>query len=171
MNLEQLIIRVAKEKDINYIANIKVYGWKNTYAEIIDSKILDNMSIEKEINSYRSKYSLNDIFVAELEGEIVGFCRTYDYNVPQYDSDIDCEIREIYVKSDIKRMGIGTKLFNFVLNYYKMKNKNKLYLGVFESNTSARNFYEKMGGQIWKKDFLEIDGKKYPTISYIYKLK
>ena len=50
-------------------------------------------------------------------------------------------------------------------------NKNKLYLEVFEDNYKSRNFYEKMGGTLWKKDFIDIEGKKYSTVSYIYDLR
>ena len=86
------------------------------------------------------------------------------------DSDIDCEIREIYIRPDIKRMGIGSKLFNYILNYFKNKGKRKLYLGVFKENYKAKKFYEKMGGTLWKSRYLEIKGIKYQTISYVYKL-
>ncbi len=78
---------------------------------------------------------------------------------------------EIYVRPDIKRMGIGSKIFNYVLKYFKQKGKTKLYLGVFEDNYKSRNFYEKMGGILGKKDNLEIKGKYYSTVSYTYNLR
>lgn len=172
INLDEIIIRNATINDIEKIATIKVNGWKNAYTDIIDNNYLNNMPIEKEINSYSNKYSLNDVYVAELNNEIVGFCRVYDYDKYEFeDPEIDCEIREIYVRPDIKRMGIGSKLFTYVLNYFKNKGKKKLYLGVFKDNYKSRNFYEKMGGTLWKNDFLEINGIKYPTVSYLYKLR
>lgn len=171
MDLEQLVIRNATKEDISKIVDIKVSGWKNAYTGIISEDILNNMSVEKETFSYTNKYSLNDVFVAVLNNEIVGFCRVYDYDTPQYDSDIDCEVREIYIRPDIKGKGIGSKLFKYVLDYFKSKNKYKLYLGVFEDNYKSRKFYEKMGGTLWKKDFLKIGETNYPTVSYIYNLR
>ncbi len=172
MDLDNLIIRNATINDIDRIAKIKVDGWKNTYSNIIDSSILNNLSIEKEKESYLNKYSLNDVFVVENNEDILGFCRVYDYEESPYeDKDIDCEIREIYVRTDLKRMGIGGKLFTFILNHFKNKGKNKLYLGVFEDNYNSRKFYEKMGGSLYKKDSLTINGKDYPTVSYLYDLK
>ena len=118
-----------------------------------------------------NSYSLKDVFVAELNNEVVGFCRVYDYDKSEFeDTEIDCEIREIYVRPDIKRMGIGSKLFNYILNYFKNKGKRKLYLGVFEDNFKSRKFYEKMGGTIWKNGYLEIEKIKYPIVSYLYGL-
>ncbi len=129
------------------------------------------MSIEKERNAYTNKYSLDDVFVAETSDGIVGFCRIYDYRESPYDDkEIDCEIREIYVNSEMKRMGIGSKLFSYVLDYLKYKGKKKLYLGVFENNYKSRKFYEKMGGTLGKKSSLEIKGKEYPIVTYIYYL-
>ena len=171
MNLEELVIRNATKDDISKIVDIKVRGWKNAYEDIISEDILNNMSVEKETFSYTNKYSLSDIFVATIKEEIVGFCRVYDYDSPQYDSDVDCEVREIYVRPDIKGKGIGSKLFEFVLDYFKNKDKFKLYLGVFEQNYKSRKFYEKMGGTLWKKDYLKIGETNYPTVSYIYELR
>ena len=172
MNYENIIIRKANNGDIDEIANIKVNGWKTAYDGMIDKDILDSMDINKEIDSYTNHYSLDNVFVAESNGEVLGFCRVYDYdNSPYEDKLIDCEIREIYVRPDIKRMGIGSKMFDYVLNYFKQKGKIKLYLGVFEDNYKSRSFYEKMGGILGKKDSLIINGKSYSTVSYTYNLK
>lgn len=55
------------------------------------------MQVGKEIFSYNNKYSLNDVYIAELNNEVVGFCRTYDYDKYEFkDTEIDCEIREIW---------------------------------------------------------------------------
>ncbi len=172
MQYENIIIRKANQSDIEQIAAIKIKGWKTAYEDMIDKEILDNMDIKKEIENYTNRYSLDNVFVADNNGEILGFCRVYDYDDSPYeDKEIDCEIREIYVRPDIKRMGIGSKIFNYVFQYFKQKNKNKLYLGVFEHHYKSRNFYEKMGGILGKKDNLEIKGKYYSTVSYTYNLR
>ena len=171
MNLDNLNIRNATRADIDQIVSIKVYGWKSAYINIIDNKFLNDMSEDKERKAYTNKYSLDDVFVAETNDDIVGFCRIYDYKESPYDDkEIDCEIREIYVKPEMKRMGIGSKLFSYVLEYLKNEGKRKLYLGVFENNYKSRKFYEKMGGTPGKKGSLEIKDKEYPIVSYIYYL-
>ena len=165
-----IIIRQAQSKDIESIAMIKVAGWQNAYKGIIDDEYLMSMSVSEQINAIKS-YSLDTIFVAENEKEIIAFCRFYDYDKPVYeDKEIDCEIREIYVKPEIKRHGVGSNLFIHTMNYFLQNGKKKLYLGCFKGNLNARKFYEKMGGISQAGKDLKIGGKHYPTVSYIYDL-
>lgn len=166
----EIRIRQAKISDIESIAEIKVTGWQSAYKGIIDEEYLASMSVDEQIKVI-GNYSLDSIFVAEKDGEVVAFCRFYDYNKPVYeDKEIDCEIREIYVKPDIKRQGIGSKLFTFTMDYFRQNDKKKLYLGVFKENYNARSFYEKMGGNVQGEGDMAIGGKHYPTVSYTFNL-
>ena len=169
---DNISIRKAKESDIMQIATIKVEGWRQAYGDIINKEYLENMSISKEMQKYTDNYySLDTVFVAEQDNEILCFCRVYDFDKSPYkDIDIDCEIREIYVRPNIKRMGIGSKMFKYVLNYFKERGKKKLYLGVFKDNYKSRKFYEKMGGIIGAKSNLKIENCMYTTVSYTYEL-
>lgn len=166
----EIQIRKAKFNDIDAIAKIKVIGWQSAYQGIINEEYLASMSVDKQIEVIKN-YSLDTIFVAENDGDIIAFCRFYEYDNPVYkDKEIDCEIREIYVKPDIKRMGVGGKLFTYTMNYFCQNDKKKLYLGVFKENHSARSFYEKMGGSIQAERNMEVAGQLYPTVSYTYNL-
>lgn len=169
--IDNINIRQATVKDIESIAKIKATGWQNAYKGIIDDEYLDAMSVKEQIEKYSFSYKLKDIFIAENQNEVVGFCRFYDYNAPAYDDkEIDCEIREIYIKPDLKRMGIGSQLFKYTLDYFKSIGKKKLYLGCFKENYNSRKFYEKMGGILGKELELEVGNKKYKVVSYIYEL-
>ncbi len=169
MKLNNIKIRQSKLSDIESIAEIKVTGFQNAYRGIVDDKYLEDMSISEQINNLNKSYSLENIFVAEKDNEILGFCRICDYDKAVYeDEEIDCEIREIYVKPDLKRMGIGNKLFNYALHHFKQKGKKKLYLGCFRDNYNSRKFYEKMGGVSWNENKILIGGKPYQIVSYVY---
>lgn len=165
-----LCIRQAQSRDIKQIAKIKVDGWKSAYKGIIDDEFLNSMSISKQIDII-NKYSLNTMFVAENDNEVLGFCRIYDYNESVYENkEIDCEIREIYVNPSLKRMGIGSALFNCTKEYFSQKGKKKLYLGCLKDNDSARKFYEKMGGFSTSGKEIDIGGKSYPIVDFMYNL-
>ena len=170
MTIENVEIRQAEQPDIGKIAEIKVKGWKTAYKGIVDGKYLRSMNTADQTDRYNS-YSLNTVFVAEADNEIAGFLRFYEYSSAVYeDKDIDCEIRELYVRPDLKRKGIGSKLFSFAVTYLKQKGKKKMYVGCFRENSDAKRFYEKMQGCLWKESLMEIDGKNYQIQSYIYNL-
>lgn len=157
-------IRKAELNDIESIAIIKVNGWQAAYQGIVDSEYLNAMTVLDQINQIKKSYALENIFVAEQDGEVLGFCRICNYD------NTDCEIREIYVKADMKRMGIGSKLFRYVLHYFKQNNKRRLYLCCFKENYDSRSFYEKMGGILGEEQKIEIGGKLYKLVSYVYDL-
>ncbi|MCG1010750.1 GNAT family N-acetyltransferase [Salinicoccus sp. ID82-1] len=60
------------------------------------------------------------------------------------------EIERIYVLDKFQKQGLGKQLFNQVLDLAQELNREKIWLGVWEKNTNAIRFYEKLG-------FLQID--------------
>ena len=72
-----IIIRTATTNEAEEIAKIKIEGWQTAYRGIIDDKFLDNMDINEELE--KRKNNIEDIIVAELNNEIVGFCLYRNY--------------------------------------------------------------------------------------------
>ena len=62
----------------------------------------------------------------------------------------DCEITALYVKSVLKRKGIGKKLMQEVIQKLQDQGKTQMILGCLKENYPSRAFYEKMGGKILK---------------------
>ena len=87
-------IRKAEIADAEKIAKIKIEGWQTAYRGIIDSEFLDNMDFNAEIE--KRKNNLKEgvkIIVAELEGEVVGYCIYRDFiNEPENYPNEDCEL-------------------------------------------------------------------------------
>lgn len=167
--MENVIIRNANEKDIPSIADIQVNGWRTAYKGIIDDSILNAMSKEEKIERLKSNYGKNGFIVAERENEVVGFCRYVDSNefTPEM-QDIDCEIAALYVKPDLKYNGIGTKLFQFVVDEFKRENKTKMILWCLKENEPSKKFYTKMGGEIAGERVIEIEEKSYYEVGFSY---
>ena len=67
-------------------------------------------------------------------------------------------------------MGIGSKLFGYAINFFKQKNKRKMYLCCFNENYDSRKFYESMGGICGDEQRIEIGGRLYKLASYTYDL-
>ena len=171
MQLNLIKIRQAKLEDLKSIAEIKVVGWQSSYRGIVADEYLNSMFVSNQIHKLKNSYSIENIFVAESENEIIGFCRFCDYDESIYcDEEIDCEIREIYVRPDFKRKGIGSKLFLHTKQYFKQNEKKKLCLSCLRDNYNARKFYEKMGATSKVGKDLIIGDKSYPCVSYVYNL-
>ena len=166
MTFENILIRAAEARDAESIAKIKVTGWQTAYRGIVDDAYLRSMSILEQSELFKNVYSPNTVFIAEADNEILGFCR---FRICE-NEEIDCEIRELYVRPDLKRMGIGSKLFAHTLNHLIQKGMKKLYLGCFLENIGAKRFYEKAGGKAEGKSTYEINGKIYDIQSYIFDL-
>ncbi len=128
--MDNIIIRNIEENDIPSVVDIQIEGWKTAYKGIVDDNFLNSMNRDERIQKRKNDYKENGFIVAELNDEIVGFCRYIDNN--KFTPDIlgiDCELLAIYVKPNLKYNGIGRKLFQFVINEFKNKGKTKMYCG------------------------------------------
>ena len=149
----------------------RVNGWKTAYKGIIDDEFLNSMNIEERIEKREKDYDQNGFIVAEKNKEIVGFCRYVDNNsFSSHMIDIDCEIQALYVKPTLKNNGIGTKLFQYVTNEFKSKNKTKMIIWCLKDNEPSKKFYKKMGGETKKEIEIKIGNKKYCEVGFVYNL-
>lgn len=164
-------IRNIKKEDIPSVVDIKIKGWQTAYKEIIDEKYLVNLSNEYEVivKKMENNYMTNGFIVAEQNDEVVAFCR-YAFNnsfSPEIEN-ADCELCAIYVRPDLKHCGIGTQLFNYVINKFKNKNKSTMILWCLKDNEPSKRFYTKMGGTIITERNIEIENKQYIECCFEY---
>ena len=166
-----IIIRNIEYNDIPHVVDIQMNGWLEAYRGIIDDYTLDSMDRNRKITKMQGNYTNGLFIVATLNNEVVGFCRYADDNSYSPNWGIDCEITALYIKPELKYQGIGTKLFNYVVDDMKNKNKKKLVIWCLKDNYPSRKFYEKMGGVIiGEKDFVR-DNKAYPEVGFLYNLE
>ena len=169
--MENLIVRNIEEKDIPSVVDIQIDGWKSAYKGIVDNNILNSMNRNERIEKRKNDYKQNGFIVAELNNQIVGFCRYIDSNKFTTNiSNIDCELLALYVKPNLKYNGIGTRLFQFVKNEFKSKNKTKMILWCLKDNEPSKKFYTKMGGKIIKERAIEIGEKEYLEVGFEYNI-
>lgn len=167
--MENIVIRNIKESDIEKVADIHVNGWKTAYAGIIDDAVLNSMDKAVKAEQIRRSYTKNGFIVAETGGSVAGFCVYVDSN--KYTSDmpeIDCELSAIYVEPSLKYNGIGTRMFQYVLDEFKGINRTKMIVWCLKDNIPAVGFYEKMGGRLVKERKISIGGKDYLELGFEY---
>ncbi len=165
-------VRDVKKEDLISVAEIAVNGWKIAYRGIVDDEYLDNLTIDEKYKKILKNYTQNGFVVAELNNEIVGFCRyrTGNYYKDEY-PNVDCEISALYVKPEYKGNGIGKELVKCVINQFKENGYTKMVIWCLKDNYASRSFYEKMGGVYCGENIIERGNKEYKEAGYIYNLK
>ena len=171
--MKNLLIRSAILEDIPQVVNIRIKGWQAAYKNIIDSNYLKSLDydIERRINKMKSNYKDGGFIVAEQNNEIVGFCRYMYDNSYSPSIDVDCEIMALYVRPDLKRQGIGSKMFNHVVEEFKSLNKKEMIIWCLKENYPSIEFYKVMGGNIVGEKDMEIGNILYKEIGFKYNLR
>lgn len=116
---------------LNTDENIKIYA----------AKALSVVKITAEFENENSYF----YFVCS-EGEQAGYLKL---NVKGAQNETSfgnaVEIERIYVLKKFQGRGLGKALFNFSKKFAKDRNKDRLWLGVWDQNTNAIEFYKRQG--------------------------
>lgn len=167
-----IVIRKIKKSNILAVANIRFLGWKTAYKGIVDDEFLDSLDENELIEKFKSNYLSGGFIVAEQGEEIIGFCRYFfDNSFSANMNDIDCELLAIYIRPDKKHMGVGKKLFAFVITEFYQANKNKMILWCIKDNKPSIDFYIKRGGNIETEKKVLIGKKEYTEVGIVYNVK
>jgi len=144
-----LSIRQADISDTNIICALGVTTFYEAYFEQDESSDLANYvlesfsqaQIEDELTDTNSTF-----FIAELDGKAVGYAKLRE------NSTVDClknenavELHRIYILERAKGKGVGGELMNRCFETARAKGYETIWLGVWERNSAAQKFYEKLG--------------------------
>lgn len=123
-NLDKTIICNAEIEDIDSIVKIE----KECFT--------DAWSWESFHYCFMSPFYVN--IVARINGAIVG----YGFMKSIYE---DAELLRIAVSSSYRRLDIGYRMLDYLINEVKNNGAEKVFLDVRKSNEAAISLYEKMG--------------------------
>ena len=164
--------REAKEADAEGIARVHVASWRTTYAGLIPDETLANLSEERRVEGWREsiRREANFVLVAEDDGEIVGFAAggpEREETARQSDGLLfDAELYAIYLLAEHQGRGIGARLFRMLAEALFMAGFRRMLLWVLTENTSARRFYEALGGTVEPSRMVKIVGVDLEETGY-----
>ena len=94
------------------------------FIRIILIDYLNNMknNLDKRIERMKKEFNLRTMIVVTLNDEIVGFSEFVFSNEFSKDLDIDCELCGLYIKNGYKHLGLGSIVFEYVINLFKDNN-------------------------------------------------
>ena len=147
-----MIIRPGKKSDIP-----QVFELIKELAEY--EKALDKVSntVEKLEEDGFGPNPVYELFVAEIENNIVGIALTY-YRFSTWRGKV-MYLEDLIVREHMRRRGIGKKLFDMVLDHAKVTSCVGLSLQVLDWNDLGINFYKKYNMEFddeWINCYLEF---------------
>ncbi|MBB6217341.1 N-acetylglutamate synthase-like GNAT family acetyltransferase [Anaerosolibacter carboniphilus] len=134
-----MFIRKINEGDLEEVAHIIQRNFDEVMIQKHAREIVEKFRDRNKIEDLRQQMTWKDIYVVEIEGEIVAtgaLANFGDTATPKY------SVSNFHVKPEHHKNGIGKALFNYL--FHEAKNMNIDFLHVPSSRTGY-DFYEKMG--------------------------
>jgi len=155
----RLIIREATVNDARLIADISHQTFYETFAahnskEDMDKFLYQQFTKGKLIMEVGAK---GNIFLLAYDGnETAGYAKIRDERVPLSMGNVNAmEIARIYAVTSKIGKGVGSLLMKSCIDIAKQKNKQWVWLGVWEKNQRAIDFYKRWGFEKFDEtDFL-----------------
>jgi len=144
----------AELKDIVQLQKIGRQTFSETFSgdntqENMANYLEEAFSIEKLTDEFNNKNA--EFYFAAIDEKIVGYLKlNFGKSQTELQDDKGLEIERIYVMKEFQGNQVGQLLYNKALEIAQEKNSKFIWLGVWEHNSRAINFYKKNG-------FVEFD--------------
>jgi GNAT superfamily N-acetyltransferase len=168
MDASRLSVRPAALADAQGLGWVHVESWRATYAGLLPDQYLASLDVDERAGRWlsilRMLTSRQSLVVAEDRGKVVGFA----YGGPDrdYDSGFGAELYAIYLVHSAQGKGGGRSLLRAVAADLKGQGMVSMLVWVLRDNTSARGFYEHMGGVYAGQHLLTFEGLTVPEVAY-----
>lgn len=142
-------LRSCTIKDAEALVSLGIRTFRDTFDEYNSpedmmayiNKAFTLRKLKEELTEERSLF-----FLAEADEEPVGYARVRDGELPKEMEGLKAlELQRLYVDKKYIGKRVGFLLMNECLNYAKEHGYTTLWLGVWESNHRALQFYKNWG--------------------------
>ncbi|NIF05208.1 GNAT family N-acetyltransferase [Chryseobacterium sp. Tr-659] len=152
--MTSIIINKASSEDLETIQSLGIQTFSETFAEDNTEEAMKKY-LEESFNTEKVKSELHNpdslFYIAWEEDDPVGYLKLNSGSAQtELQEEMSLEIERIYVKKSHHGKKVGQLLYNQALETAQILNKSSLWLGVWEENLRALNFYKKNG-------FVEFD--------------
>ena len=168
-------IRKLELTDIELLQKIAQQTFIETFSaenseENLQKYIKEELSVEKlntEVNVKDSEF-----YFAEDDNDIVGYLKLNFANAQtELKDDKAVEIERIYVLKEYHGKKVGQLLYEFAVKIAIEKNANYIWLGVWEQNQRAINFYRKNGFVEFDKHTFQLGDDEQIDVMMKFNLK
>ena len=142
---------------INELDQLQKIGRQTFYETFSEGNTEENMKkyLNEEFSVAKLTTAFNDknaeFYFATIDNKVVGYLKiNFGKSQTELQDDKAIEIERIYVLREFHGKNVGQLLYNKAFDIARNKNADYVWLGVWEQNPRAINFYKKNG-------FLEFD--------------
>jgi len=161
-------VRRATVDDAALIAQVRIDSWRAAYRGMIPDAYLDGMKVEDSTRMWtRVLDAASDAactFVAEVEGELVGFAA--GITLAERKLDFDAELTALYVLPSAQRAGIGRRLLTEVAATLGAAGAPNMLVWVLAQNGKARDFFVHLDARLLAEQTFKWDELDLIEVAY-----
>jgi ribosomal protein S18 acetylase RimI-like enzyme len=184
-----ILLREPTVPDVPALARLHWLAWDRTYRGICDDGWLDTLSPQVFEGYHAARFDPNGALDArepfvvavnpDRRDELLGFARagpnrpttpTGDPIPPCRATECSAELYAIYVHPEHQGRGIGSKMWDHLLDALRERGHRSMCLWVLSDNTTARRFYQARGGAEAGGAPITLGDRKYDQIAYGWNL-
>lgn len=144
-----LTYRTATEQDLPTLAAF--YTKLNNFFYTVGYRLPQPQNVgEVWLSTFqRTIGRFSQVYVAELDGEIVGFMLCRLKRVAAHMGGVLVgELSDMWIEDKARRMGIGDKLSRLALNWLRENGAHSVEIQVLRDNEASWQLYQRMGFQL-----------------------
>lgn len=171
----EIIITKITENDILELQEIGRKTFSETFSENNTEESM-NEYLESSFSTEKLSTELNDknseFYFAKINDEVIGYLKlNIGSSQTEIKDDNTLEIERIYVSKDFHGKKVGQILYEKAIEIAKQKKVDYVWLGVWEKNLRAINFYQKNGFTEFDKHIFRLGNEEQTDIMMKLNLK
>lgn len=142
-------LRKCTMDDFNVLRELAIGTYYETFAHLntkedMEAYLEDAFNTEKFADELKDSNS--EFYFLYCDGKIAGYLKLNEApSQTDVNDEKSLEIERIYIASDFQEKGLGNYLMEKAISVASKRNKQYLWLGVWEKNEKAICFYKKNG--------------------------
>lgn len=174
-SMKNINIRKVTREDINQLQKLSKQTFSETFSaqnteENMKKYLEESFSLEKLTTELNDKNAA--FYFAEVDSDIVGYLKlNLGPSQTELKDDNALEIERIYVIKAFHGKNVGQLLYEKAIETAKQTNVNYVWLGVWEENARAIQFYTKNGFIAFDKHIFILGDEEQTDIMMKLQLK
>lgn len=171
--MSKIEIRKATISDLKIIQEIAIKIFIETFSPVNTAENMDNY-VRENFNSEQMASEINnpesEFYIAVLEDKTIGYLKLNFGNAQtEIFSEKSMEIHRIYVSKEFHGKKIGQLLLDEAIKTAQQNEVDSIWLGVWEENHKALQFYTKNGFVTFDKHIFKLGND--PQTDLLMRLK